>query len=721
LDRPHVAQQYYIATTSSPVDDRARVLKYGAMFFVFDRLGDVQSSGLGEQGLFFHGTRYLSELSVNLWNVRPLLLSSTVATNNFLFTADLANLDVSRDNDQVAIPRGTLHLLRSRFLWQDRCYEEFLFVNHGLSPLEVPFSLAFNADFADIFEVRGMHRNKKGERLPDRVEKDSVLLSYEGLDGVIRRTCIQSDPLPDLASNAELRFDVELRPKERATFQFIISCDASAAAKSTGYARAVAAARQEFDSVAEMFPRISSSNSRFSDWITRSVSDLQMMTVGNPEPDYPYAGVPWFSTVFGRDGIITALQTLWLNPAIAKGVLEYLGATQAGEIIPSIEAEPGKILHEMRRGEMAVLGEVPFGCYYGSVDSTPLFIVLAGAYHDRTADRSFLERLWPHVEQALRWIDEFGDLDGDGFVEYAQHSSKGLVQQGWKDSNDSVFHADGTLAPAPIALCEVQGYVYAAKLAAARMCSVLEKTDQSSRLQREAENLRIQFEDQFWCDDLSTYALALDGNKRPCRVRTSNPGHCLFTGIAAADRARRVAETLLDPVFFTGWGVRTVASSEARYNPLSYHNGSVWPHDNSLVASGMAKYGFKDFAGKILLGLLDLSSMVDLHRLPELFCGLERRPGEGPTLYPVACSPQVWASAAPFLILQACLGLSIQAANNRLVFDRPSLPEGIPQVAIRNLRCGNQCMDLFLERRSDCVLIHREDKGGDFAIVTIVS
>jgi glycogen debranching enzyme len=691
------------------------------MFFVFDRLGDVQSSGLGEQGLFFHGTRYLSELSVNLWNVRPLLLSSTVATNNFLFTADLANLDVSHDNNQVAIPRGTLHLLRSRFLWQDRCYEEFLFVNHGLSPLEVPFSLTFNADFADIFEVRGMHRNKKGERLPDRVEKDSVLLSYEGLDGVIRRTCIQSDPLPDFASNAELLFDVELRPKERATFQFIISCDASAAAKSTGYARAVAAARQEFDRVAEMFPRISSSNSRFSDWITRSVSDLQMMTVGNPEPDYPYAGVPWFSTVFGRDGIITALQTLWLNPAIAKGVLEYLGATQAREIIPSIEAEPGKILHEMRRGEMAVLGEVPFGCYYGSVDSTPLFIVLAGAYYDRTADRSFLERLWPHVEQALRWIDEFGDLDGDGFVEYAQHSSKGLVQQGWKDSNDSVFHADGTLAPAPIALCEVQGYVYAAKLAAARMCSVLEKTDQSSRLQREAENLRIQFEGQFWCDDLSTYALALDGNKRPCRVRTSNPGHCLFTGIASADRARRVAETLLDPVFFTGWGVRTVASSEARYNPLSYHNGSVWPHDNSLVASGMAKYGFKDFAGKILLGLLDLSSMVDLHRLPELFCGLERRPGEGPTLYPVACSPQVWASAAPFLILQACLGLSIQAANNRLVFDRPSLPEGIPQVAIRNLRCGNQCMDLFLERRSDCVLIHREDKGGDFAIVTIVS
>ncbi|HEY4782391.1 MAG TPA: amylo-alpha-1,6-glucosidase, partial [Chthoniobacterales bacterium] len=416
-------------------------------------------------------------------------------------------------------------------------------------------------------------------------------------------------------------------------------------------------------------------------------------------------------------------QTLWLSPAIAKGVLEYLAAAQAREIIPSIEAEPGKILHEMRRGEMAALGEVPFGCYYGSVDSTPLFIILAGAFYDRTADRTFLEHLWPHVEQALRWIDEFGDLDGDGFVEYAQHSSKGLVQQGWKDSNDSVFHADGTLAPAPIALCEVQGYVYAAKLAAARMCHALDKLDQSSRLEREAEKLRVQFEDQFWCDDLSTYALALDGDKRPCRVRTSNAGHCLFTGIASPERARKVAENLIDPVFFTGWGVRTVASSEARYNPLSYHNGSVWPHDNSLVASGMARYGFKHMAGQILLGLLDLSSMVDLHRLPELLCGLERRTGEAPTLYPVACSPQAWASATPFLILQACLGLSIHADKKRLVFNRPFLPGGIPQLSIKNLRCANQCVDLFLERRGDSVLIHREDKdkGSDLEIVTIVS
>jgi glycogen debranching enzyme len=464
-----------------------------------------------------------------------------------------------------------------------------------------------------------------------------------------------------------------------------------------------------------------SSNSRFNDWINRSFADVQMMMVGNPEPNYPYAGVPWFSTVFGRDGIITALQMLWLNPAMAKGVLECLASTQATEIDAAIEAEPGKILHEMRQGEMAALGEVPFGRYYGSVDATPLFIILAGAYYERTADCPFIQHLWPHIERALRWIDDFGDADGDGFVEYRQRSEKGLVQQGWKDSNDSIFHADGSLAEAPVALCEVQGYVYAAKLAAARLCRFAGSSQRSAALEVEAENLRTRFEKHFWCDELSTYVLALDGRKRPCQVRTSNAGHCLYTGIASPDRARRVAETLFQPESFSGWGVRTVASGESRYNPLSYHNGSIWPHDNSLIASGLAKYGFKNRAGQILMGLLDLSSMVDLHRLPELFCGFDRRPGDGPTLYPVACSPQAWAAAAPFLILRACLGISINAERKRIVFDDPYLPEGIPTLTINDLRCGDVSVDLLLERRSNSVLVHKADTRSTIEIVTIVS
>ena len=715
-----VHPQYYIATTSSPADDRARVLKYGRMFFVFDRLGDVQTSGLGEEGLFHDGMRHLSELSLKLWNARPLLLSSTVATNNFLFTADLTNLDVLHKG-AMAIHRGTLHLVRSRFLWRDSCFEKLLFVNHGLEDLEVPVRVGFDADFTDVFEVRGTVRERKGWRLEEQVKSNTVILSYEGLDHVVRQTCIRSDAPSSQTTPAGLEFELALRPQQRATIELEICCSSAADRESIGYTEALSSARFELAEMSRAFPQITSSNSRFSDWMARSISDLEMMIAGNPERNYPYAGVPWFSTVFGRDGIVTALQTLWLNPSIAKGVLEFLAASQADEIDSVADSEPGKILHEMRRSEMANLGEVPFGRYYGSVDATPLFIMLAGAYFDRTADRPFLEKLWPHIQRALTWIDEFGDMDGDGFVEYARHSNNGLVQQGWKDSNDSVFHSDGKIAEPPIALCEVQGYVYAAKLAAARLSRMLGDVSGSCQLEVDAEALRTQFEDNFWCEDLGTYALALDGRKRACRVRASNAGHCLYTGIASPERGRRVAETLMSPDSFTGWGIRTVATTEARYNPLSYHNGSIWPHDNSIIANGMARYGSKKTAGQVLLALLDLSSEVELRRLPELFCGLTRRPTEGPTLYPVACSPQAWAAAAPFLILEGCLGISVQADRGRIVFDRPFLPEGIPQLSIRGLRCGKVAADLLLERRSDSVLVHLENKQEGIEIVTIVS
>ena len=712
--------QYYIATTASRADDRTRVLKHGKTFFVFDRLGDVQTTGFGEEGLFYEGTRYLSRLSLNLWNARPLLLSSTVAANNFLFTADVANLDVFRDGS-IAIPRGVLHLVRSRFLWQDSCFEKLFFVNHGLDRLNIPVGIQFDADFADIFEVRGMARERRGRYLEARIVDKSVTLAYEGLDGVIRETLLQSSILPQRTSEASLDFELALQPKEGVTLEIEIRCGSDPSRPLIGYSDALSSARFELAGITKTFPQITSSNSRFSDWIGRSLSDFEMMIVGNPERYYPYAGVPWFSTVFGRDGIITALQTLWLNPDIARGVLTFLASTQADEVDSFSDAEPGKILHEMRQSEMAALGEVPFGRYYGSVDATPLFIVLAGAYFDRTADRHFLKKLWPHIERALTWIDQYGDVDGDGFVEYARRSHEGLVQQGWKDSNDSVFHADGKIAEPPIALCEVQGYVYAAKLAASRMTRVLGNVDQCCDLEVQAEALRTKFEEQFWCNDLGTYALALDGRKNPCRVRTSNAGHALYTGIASPERARRLAELLMSPDFFTGWGIRTVATTEARYNPLSYHNGSVWPHDNSIIANGMAKFGFKKMAGQILLALLDVSGEVELHRLPELFCGLRRRPAEGPTLYPVACSPQAWAAAAPFLILEGCLGISVQADRGRVVFDCPSLPEGIPQLLIRNLRCGKASIDLTLERRNDSVLVHCENKPEDLEIVTIIS
>jgi glycogen debranching enzyme len=714
-----VNAQYYIAATASRADDQARVLKYGRLFFVFDRLGDV-SGGMGGEGLFCDGTRYLSELLFTLWNERPLLLSSTVAANNFLFTADITNLDVFRD-DRLAVPRGVLHVVRSRFLWGNSCFENLLFMNHGLDNLEVPLRIGWDADFADLFEVRGTARERHGRRLESQVERNSVVLAYEGLDREIREITIHSDLRAERSSERGIDFALSLPPKEPLTLNLQFCCSHEPTRSFLAYSEAASSAQRELTELSKSFPQITSSNSRFSDWIARSISDLEMMIAGNPEHNYPYAGVPWFSTVFGRDGIITALQTLWLNPDIARGVLEYLAASQADSNDPSTDAQPGKILHETRKSEMAKLGEVPFGRYYGSVDATPLFIILAGSYYARTGDQNFLQRLWPHVERALTWIDDYGDIDDDGFVEYSRHSANGLVQQGWKDSNDSVFHADGRLAEAPIALCEVQGYVCAAKLAAARMARVLGDAERSRQFEMEAEDLKKHFEESFWCENLGVYALALDGKKRPCRVRSSNAGQCLFTGIASPERARRTAETLMSEDFFTGWGVRTIASTETRYNPLSYHNGSVWPHDNSIIANGMAKIGCRKMAGQILLALLDLSAEVELGRLPELICGLKRRPNEGPTLYPVACSPQSWAAATPLFILEGCLGLTVEAGRSRIVFERPFLPEGISHLYIRNLRCGGAVADLALERRGDAVLVHPESAMKDLEIVTIVA
>ncbi len=714
-----IEDQYYILAASAQADDRTRVLKHGDTFAVFDRYGDIQPFGLGEQGIYHEGTRYVSQLSLKLGAKRPLLLSSNLRHDNVVMGVDLTNPDVNVDGN-VVLPRGTLHLYRSKFLWKGVCHERIKAVNYGMSPIDVSLSLKVESDFADIFEVRGLKRERRGRRLDDVVEPGKMLIAYEGLDQVIRRTIIECTPAPCEIADREMRFWLRLDPRSEDSFDFTIRCESAGAlphCRSYDCALQEASLESKQDRVEQC--QVYTSNEQLNRWLNRSAADLHTMISATAQGPYPYAGVPWFNTAFGRDGVVTALESLWIQPEIAKGVLAFLAATQAQEVVPERDAEPGKILHETRKGEMAALGEIPFGRYYGSVDSTPLFVLLAGIYYRWTGDREFIESIWPNIEAALQWIDRYGDVDGDGFVEYARHSPKGLIQQGWKDSQDSVFHADGSLAQAPIALCEVQAYVYAAKRRAADLAVALGQKEKSEALLRQARILRRRFDQAFWCEDLSTYALALDGEKRPCRVRTSNPGHCLFTGIAPREHGQRVAEVLMGNDFFSGWGLRTVAASEVRYNPMSYHNGSVWPHDNAIAAYGLARYGFKRSAANLLIGLFEASHHVELHRLPELFCGFPRRPGKGPTPYPVACSPQAWASASVFLLLQACLGLSIRQSESRIYFHHPLLPDCLQEVHIKNLKVGQASVDLTLQRYAQDVGIQVTRREGRVEIVNI--
>lgn len=717
-----VNNQYYVRAQSSLADDRTRVLLNGDTFAVFDRFGDCLPVGANQFGVFCREARHLSRLILRLEEVRPLLLSSTIREDNIVLAVDLTNSD-QKLNDGQSVPGGVIHVYRNQILGVENYHERVTLKNFGSHPLAFTLNLELGADFRDIFEVRGMTRNKSGTLLPPETDKESLTFRYDGSDGVRRTTTIRTRPTPSRVLPSALRFQVHLRPKQEFIIEILArfwqsrngSEPEPAKIDYEGALQEITATRRRNRVGCDIY----TSNEQFNDWLNRSQADLRMMISPTPYGPYPYAGVPWYSTPFGRDGIITALQYLWVSPMIAEGVLRFCAANQATQVDSAADAEPGKIFHEMRQSEMAATGEVPFRKYYGSIDSTPLFLILAHAYFERTADRALIDELWPNLEMALQWIDQYGDRDRDGFVEYGRANPKGLIQQGWKDSYDSVFHDDGSLAPGPIALCEVQAYVYAAKRGMAELARLRGQDEFAARLETAAETLRSKFSDAFWCEDLGCFALALDGNKRPCRVRTSNTGHVLFTGIATPDQERRVVSTLGSPALFSGWGIRTLATSEVRYNPMSYHNGSVWPHDNSLIVYGLAHAADKDLVSRVLTGLFDASIAFDLHRLPELFCGFERRPGKAPTNYPVACSPQAWASGAVFLILQSCLGLTIKAPESRIYLIRPSLPESIQAIEIRNLRVNDAVVKLRFERHDYSMSVYIEERHGHVEVVSI--
>jgi glycogen debranching enzyme len=714
-----VEQPFYIPMTGPETRPR-RSLKHDDTFIVLDSHGDIGASAGGTDGLFHADTRYLARLQLVFDGVQPLLLGSNLRDDNSSLTIDLTNSDIYRQN-RLVLQKDMLHIVRTIFLWRGTAYQRIGLQNHGDRPAGFDVTLLFDNDFADLFEVRGEKRQRRGVGSARLLGPADVALEYRGLDDVTRLTSLHFDPRPTRLAVNSATWHCDLEPHHSSSLFVSVSCNKPAEPRLKRFFPGLLAHRREMRCLTQSCASIETSNNIFNEVLCRSMADLNMLTTETPQGRYPYAGIPWYSTTFGRDGIITAMQMLWLDPRVARGVLRRLAHYQADAVDPLNDAEPGKILHEMRGGEMAALREVPFAQYYGSVDATPLFVLLAGLYGERTGDHETLEELWPAIEAALRWIDTYGDRDGDGFVEYQRATDEGLRNQGWKDSYDAIFHADGRLAEGNIALAEVQGYVFAGKRLAARCAQRLGRREIAHRLEMEAHQLAQRFEEMFWCEELGTYALALDGQKQPCRVRSSNAGHLLFSGMIADERARRVAVDLLRPHFFTGWGIRTIALGEPRYNPMSYHNGSIWPHDNALIALGLARYGMKHSVEHVFKGLFDAAAYMDLRRLPELFCGFRREKHRGPTLYPVACAPQAWASATPFTLLEAALGLEFDAERAEIRLRNPRLPAFLNEVILRELQLGSSTVDLRIHRHGDDVSMEVLRRRGQIQVSIVLA
>lgn len=712
---PAVApESYHIEATRSLVDRTLRTLKHDDLFGVFDKQGDCQAALGAPDGLYYQDTRFLSGMNFRLGGMAPLLLGSVLLDDNGAMVVDLANADFHDADGKVWLQRDAIHASRIKFLCGTTCYERISVRRFGKVGQPIALDLAFAADFADLFEVRGDRRPQRGTLEVAVVDGRTVRFAYRGLDEVTRTTTLHFDPAPDTLTEDRANWSMDLDAVARFNIVVKIVCALDAGEGEpphmlSAYRRMRTARRHR----ALKRAGVTSANELFNTVIDRAASDIDMLLTETEWGLYPYAGIPWYSTIFGRDGIITAVELLWAAPDIARGVLITLAALQATETDETADAQPGKILHETRGGEMARLKEVPFRLYYGSVDATPLFVMLAGMYLKRSGDLATIRAIWPNVKAALAWIDGAGDPDGDGFVEYARMTEKGLANQGWKDSFDSIFHADGTPAEGPIALCEVQAYVFAAKQAAAQMARALGEDGEGYA--REAETLRQRFEDRFWLDDLGCYALALDGKKQPCRVLSSNAGHALFAGIASPERAELLARLFTGRRFFSGWGVRTIAAGEANYNPMSYHNGSVWPHDNALIAMGLARYGHREAVLAIFRGLTEAALYDEFRRLPELFCGFSRRRKRGPTSYPVACAPQAWAAAAPFALVAAATGLDLDHESGCVRLDNPALPAFLDELVLRDLRVAGSRLDLKLSRAGDDVttaVTRREGKAG---------
>jgi glycogen debranching enzyme len=694
-------------------------IKEGEMFLVSAVDGGLEEGNACGLGLYYRDSRFLSMFTLRVNGTHPILLSSS-AERAYMSHMDLTNPDIWAGGE-ITIPQQTINVRRIRVVG-NRFYERVRVKNYSAKPVEVVLEFTFGADFADIFEVRGLKRTIRGTILQPKLTDRGVVFAYLGQDDLFRQTRVEFSQDP-ASSNlrggyAMFSFSVPLRPHQTRLIGLTVEPVVGTGAPQQGdFDMALHQIRRSYEAWERECTQITTDNQMFNALLERGRRDLRALYTETRFGAIMGAGIPWYVAPFGRDAVLTAYETLILNPRASAETLRLLARLQGRQVDPWRDEEPGKIFHEIRQGELALANLIPHTPYYGSVDATPLFLMLAAAYFRWTNDVELIEELKPALTAAVNWIGEYGDADGDGFVEYIRRSPRGLENQGWKDSGNSVVHADGTLATPPIALAEVQAYVYLAKVRMAEIMQTLREDELAERLRKEAQLLKEKFNRDFWLEDEHFFALALDGEKRPVRSITSNPGHGLYCDIIDADKAEAVSRRLLQPDMFSGWGIRTMSKGATSYNPMSYHNGSVWPHDNAIIAAGLKRYGFAKATNRVISAIFETAVHAEYLRLPELFCGFTRRTPNRPVGYPVACSPQAWAAGAVFFLVQAMLGISARAHENLLTVNKPSLPPWLGTVELRNMRVGDSTISLLFTREEEVTSFSMLSKDGGVRVV----
>ena len=713
-----VGSDYYVLASSLASRRASRVLANGRSFAVFEAAGDILDSPLEALGFFNSDTRHLSRFEMLIAGAAPYFLNSYLSDDRAQFRATLTNADLGKRGSPDWLPRNSIMVNRGWVLDGAALYHQLALHNYFRAAVDIEIDFFYGVDFADVFEVRGLRRERRGQMLNPSVDGARVELRYQGLDNATRSTELLFDCAPNEIDAQHAVFRMRLEPGQDRKLECRIAAAEPlltnpAARRAANFDAAVEERQAELSRFRSGWAGISASNSEFASMIRRSAVDLtSIVTRADGDGAFIMAGVPWFATLFGRDSIITALSILPFHPDIAARTLRTLATLQGDTANEARDEQPGKIVHEMRSGEMAATGEVPFGRYYGSVDATPLFLWLYGRYVESTGDLGLAGELWPNVERAIEWIERWGDRDGDGYVKYMRQTPRGLDNQGWKDSADAIFHHDGELARPPIALAEVQGYVYAACTTVAAVATLLGHGRVADRLLTRSAALKRSFERDFWLDREGMIALALDADGRPCRVMSSNGAHCLATGLVEGERAAAMCKRLLADDMYSGWGIRTLSRNEQRYNPMSYHNGSVWPHDNAMASLGLARAGDYVGVGKVLEGLFDACEQFNTSSLPELFCGFRREAGLGPVPYPVACYPQAWSAASVFMILQAMLGMRVLGFERRVIFDTHLIPPWLDWLSIDGLKVGNGRLSFVMRRSPNGAAIEVKEKSG---------